>query len=147
MQLTKEDKEMNAKAKKAEENHKKGYNCAQAVACAFCQEAGIDEETMFKLTEGHGLGMGGMEGTCGAITGAVAVLGAKNSSGNLQKPNSKANTYQQSRELVQRFKEKNQATVCKDLKGVETGNMLRACSDCVKDAAMLLDDILNRAKK
>lgn len=75
---------MNSKAKKADENHKKGYNCAQAVACAFCDETGIDEKTMFRMMEGHGLGMGGMQGTCGAITGAVAVLGAVNSNGDLR---------------------------------------------------------------
>ena len=23
-----------------------GYNCAQAVACTFCEEAGLDDETM-----------------------------------------------------------------------------------------------------
>lgn len=137
---------MSEKAKKAVQNHQKGYNCAQAVACAFCKEAGVDEEIMFKLTEGHGLGMGGMEGTCGAVTGAVAVLGAKNSSGNLSQPNSKAATYKQSRELVRRFKEKNHATVCKELKGVETGTVLRACSDCVKDAAEILEDLIKEVK-
>ena len=46
--------------------HDRGFNCAQAVACAYCDKAGIDEKTMFQLTEGFGLGMGGMKGTCGA---------------------------------------------------------------------------------
>ena len=50
---------------KAKENHKNGYNCSQAVACAFCDEVGIDEKTMFALTEGFGLGLGDMQGTCG----------------------------------------------------------------------------------
>ncbi len=36
-------------------------------------KTGVDEATMFRFTEGMGLGMGGMEGTCGAI-GAAAVL-------------------------------------------------------------------------
>ena len=33
---------MNTKAERAIELHKKGYNCAQAVACTFCKELGID---------------------------------------------------------------------------------------------------------
>ena len=41
--------------------HKKGYNCAQTIACTYCDLVGVDEETMFKLTEALGLGMGGME--------------------------------------------------------------------------------------
>ena len=57
---------MSIKTDKAAQNHQKGYNCAQAVACAFAEEMGIDESIIFKMMEGHGLGMGCMEGTCGA---------------------------------------------------------------------------------
>ena len=38
--------------------HKKGYNCAQAVACTYCDLVGMDEETMFKATEALGGGLG-----------------------------------------------------------------------------------------
>ena len=31
--------------------HDRGFNCAQAVACTYCDKAGIDEKTMFQ----HGL--------------------------------------------------------------------------------------------
>ena len=48
-----EMQEMNERAKKALEYHKKGYNCSQAVACSFCEEFGVDEETMFRIAEGH----------------------------------------------------------------------------------------------
>ena len=74
---------MEDRKQKAIENHNKGYNCGQAVACAYCDVVGVDEETAFKMTEGLGLGMGCMEGTCGAITGAITILGFKNSTANL----------------------------------------------------------------
>ena len=61
--------------------HDKGYNCAQAIACTYCDLVGMDEETMFKVAEGLGLGVGCMEGTCGAITGACILAGCKNSTG------------------------------------------------------------------
>ena len=70
---------METRVDKVAEKHKSGYNCAQAVACAYCDQVGIDEETMFRMTEGLGLGMGGMEGTCGAVTAACVIAGAKNS--------------------------------------------------------------------
>lgn len=70
---------METRVDKVAEKHKSGYNCAQAVACAYCDLVGIDEETMFRMTEGLGLGMGGMEGTCGAVTAACVIAGAKNS--------------------------------------------------------------------
>ena len=54
------------------------YNCAQAVACAYCDLAGTDEETMRRITQAFGVGMGTLEGNCGALTGAGVVLGMVN---------------------------------------------------------------------
>lgn len=122
--------------------HDKGYNCAQAVACTYCDMVGVEEEVMFKLTEGLGLGMGGMEGTCGAVSGACILAGMKRSGGNLEHPDTKADTYKLSREIVKRFEEQNKSVVCKTLKGVETGKMLRACGDCIKDAALIAEQVL-----
>ena len=53
---------------------RKGYNCAQAVACAFCEELGRDEKEVFEMMEAFGFGMGTM-GTCGAVSGMAAVVG------------------------------------------------------------------------
>ncbi|MBE5933054.1 MAG: C_GCAxxG_C_C family protein [Lachnospiraceae bacterium] len=133
---------MESRVEKTIELHSKGYNCAQAVACAYCDLVGVDEETMFKMTEGLGLGMGGMEGTCGAVTGACILAGMMNSTGNLQSPNSKVNTYKLSRELVESFKVKNGSVVCKELKGINTGKVLRPCPGCIVDAAELVEKIL-----
>lgn len=72
---------MESRVAKTIELHKKGYNCAQAVACAYCDLVGVDEDTMFKMAEGFGAGMGGMEGTCGAVSGAVLLAGMHNSHG------------------------------------------------------------------
>lgn len=133
---------MSTRVEKALENHKKNYNCCQAVACAFCDLVGIDEEIMFKLAEGFGLGMGCMDGTCGAISGAVALAGMCNSTGNLDAPNSKMDTYKLSREIVQAFMDKNKSIVCKELKGVETNQVLRSCDGCIEDAAAIAEKML-----
>lgn len=122
--------------------HDKKYNCAQAVVLAFADEVGIDKETLFKICEGCGLGMGGMEGTCGAVTGAVILAGLKNSDGSLDDPKTKASTYQLSKEILRQFQSKNGSTVCKDLKGVETGKVLRSCPDCIMDAVEIAQDVL-----
>lgn len=37
------------KVEKAIQYHKGGYNCAQAVACTFCDTFGVDEKTVFRL--------------------------------------------------------------------------------------------------
>lgn len=128
---------------KALQNHKKGYNCSQSVACAFCDEVGIDEKTMFSLTEGFGLGMGDMQGTCGAISGAVIILSLKNSCANPNEPNSKANTYKIIKQLTTRFREKNGSELCHELKGSNNnGKPLRPCSGCIEDAVTILEEIL-----
>ena len=127
---------------KSMELHKKGYNCCQAVACAFLDKTGLDEETMFRITEGFGLGMGGMKGTCGAISGAVVLAGLMNSSANLEKPDSKGATYKLSKQIVNEFIDMNKSAVCKDIKGVETGEVLRSCDGCIQDAVVLAAKIL-----
>ncbi len=82
------------------------YNCAQAVACTFCKEFGVDEQEMFRIAEGFGLGMGMME-MCGALSGMMMVIGLAGSVGDLKKGMpTKGSTYKQVKEQVQKFKEK-----------------------------------------
>ena len=64
---------MSEKANLASAKHDRGYNCAQAVACSFAEELGIDERELFRMMEGFGFGMGCME-ICGAVSGMVFVL-------------------------------------------------------------------------
>ncbi len=132
---------MEDRVQKAMENHKKGYNCCQAVACAYADLVGVDEETMFRVAEGFGAGMGGLEGVCGAISGAVMLAGLKTSTGNLENPNSKGKTYLESKEILERFKEKNQSIICKELKGIETKKILRTCAGCIQDAAQIAEEM------
>ncbi len=140
--MGKEVSKMETRVEQALEKFKKNYNCAQAVACTYCDLVGMDEETMFKVTEGFGRGMGGMEGTCGALTGACVVVGMKKSTANLEKPDSKIETQNVSKQILEKFNEQNGSTICKELKGAGTGKILRACPDCVRDAARMLEEVL-----
>lgn len=133
---------METRVDKVAEKHKSGYNCAQAVACAYCDQVGIDEETMFRMTEGLGLGMGGMEGTCGALSAAAVLAGLKISTADLEKPNSKGTSYKAAKACIAAFKEKNSTIVCRELKGVDTGKVLRACPDCICDAVAIIEENL-----
>ena len=119
---------------KAVEKKHNGYNCAQAVACSFCKEASMDEDTLKKITQGFGAGLGTMAGTCGAISGAAVVAGLINQD--------KAGTSQTVRSVMNQFKQQNGTVICKDLKGVETGKVIRSCDDCVRDAVKFLEDAL-----
>lgn len=126
---------MNTRVKESEERKKSGYNCAQAVACTYCDMAGVDEETAKNLTQGFAVGVGGsMEGTCGALIGAVSMLGLINKNS--------PNTMQSSRKMMNAFKEQNGTVICRQLKGMDDGIVKRSCIDCVKDACVFLEEQL-----
>ena len=129
---------MSTKAEQAIAFHDQGYNCAQAVACSFCEEAHMDEETLFNLTQGFGAGFGTMDGTCGAISGTAVVAGLINQN--------RMETSRDVRSVMNQFKQQNGSVICKDLKGIETGKMLRSCDDCVRDAVKFLENVLNEEK-
>lgn len=95
----------------------RGYNCAQAVACALAPEIGADTEACYVLSEGFGGGMGGHTETCGAISGGVMALGQVSSGGTALSGTTKKRTYELTRELVERFGAKNGSTICCELKG------------------------------
>ena len=129
---------MESRVEKAAEKKMCGYNCAQAVACTYCDLAGIDEETAKNMTQGFAVGIGGsMEATCGAIIGAVNILG-------MVKKNPQQ-TMRSSRTILTRFKEQNGTVICKELKGITDGVVKRECVDCVRDAAAFLEAELREA--
>lgn len=138
---------MDSKAKKALDFHKRGYNCAQAVACSFCDEFGIDEETAFRMSEGFGFGMGIMD-MCGAVTGMTMVIGMENSVGNPENGKlTKADTYKKVKEYMGKFKEKNGTYYCRELKGIEKGTPVVSCDQCIADAVTLAEEYLAKQKE
>ena len=106
------------------------YNCAQAVACVFADEAGLESNTLRKLGACFGLGMGTMEATCGALCGAQMIQGLMKFQGK--------NLRNDAAELYKAFTEKCGGSLCKELKGVGTGKVLCSCDDCVRNAVELL---------
>ncbi len=133
---------MKTRAEQCLERRQKGYNCAQALACTYADLVGMDEETIFRVTEGLGVGQGAMLGTCGAVAAACVLAGIKNSCGDLQNPNSKGSTSKLAKQITEAFKEQNSSIICKDLKGIDTGKVLRSCPDCITDTAAIVEKVL-----
>ena len=138
---------MSARQNHAMELHEKGYNCAQAVACSFCKDFGVEEEEMFRIAEGFGFGMGMME-MCGALSGMMMIMGLAGSVGNPEKgPITKGRTYKTVKNHVLKFKEKNGSYLCRELKGVDTGVVLCSCPQYIRDAVALTEEYLKEWKK
>ena len=127
---------MDTRVEKTLEKRKKGYNCAQAVACTYSDLAGLDEETLLAATHAFGAGMATMEGTCGALTGAAVVVGLATGD--------RARSRVLIKDIMENFRKRNGSTVCRELKGIGTGCPLRQCEDCVADAAEFLEEALRR---
>lgn len=126
------------RVEKALENHHKGYNCAQAVICAFADVTDYTEDQLFRLSEGFGFGMG-TQGTCGAVSAMVFLAGLKKSRGVDAIPETnKKESYELARELINSFEEKNKSIICKEIKG----DNLRSCDGCIEDAVKILEEKL-----
>ena len=118
----------------AEKKRCNSHNCAQAVVCTYCDLVGLPEQTALDIAGAYGTGMGNMEGSCGAVVGAGMIIGLATKDRNL----SRARMAQ----LMTRFQERNGATRCRLLKGIDTGKVLRDCPDCVADASEFLEEII-----
>lgn len=108
-------------------------NCTQAVLKVFEDKLPVDDETPMKLSAGYAAGMGCMESTCGALIGAVMVAGILTDG---------KGTPRVAKAMMQNFESKCGATICKDLKGVETGTPLCPCPECVRNAVLALGEAL-----
>ena len=73
------------------------------------------------------------EATCGALIGAVMAAGSVTDG---------KGTPRTARSILTSFQEKSGATICKDLKGVETGKVLCPCAQCVRNAVLAAGEML-----
>ena len=133
---------MKSRVEEAAGRHANGYNCCQAVVCTYSELLGVEEKTAFRMSEGFGAGMGDMESTCGALSGALMLAGLKSSDGDLEAPKTKGKTYQLSKEITKRFVETCGSAVCKEIKGIETGKPRYGCRDCVRAASAVAEELL-----
>jgi C_GCAxxG_C_C family probable redox protein len=129
------------RVEKATERFLKGYNCAQSVLYAFCEDLNLNEETALKISSGFGGGMGGKQEVCGAVTGGIMVLGMKYSQGENDDKTVRETTYKKTRELMERFSGRNGSCIC--------GRLISECNLTTREGQKLFKqkDLLNRICK
>ena len=143
-------------ADRAHELFLEGYNCSQAVFCAFCDLTGLEIGIAARLASSFGGGMGRLREVCGAVSGALLALGMLRGYSDPQDPAAKAAHYRLVQEYARRFRERNGSIVCRELLKdlpVSTGGApeprtpafyaRRPCLRLVGEAAAILDEILN----
>ena len=110
-------KNMDKITEKALQLHNQGNNCCQSVCLAFADKLGIDEEVLFKISEGFGAGMGNLQGSCGALSAAVMIAGIYNSRGKDAAVRTKSKTYKLVSHINNEFIDLVGSMCCKEIKG------------------------------
>ena len=133
------------------------YACSQAVFAAFANEMGLTEDQCLKIGGAFGGGMARKQLTCGAVTGAMMVIGLLHGRGLGDDVSQKEITYEKANELFAEFQKRNGSTNCKELlqglnmndpeelkKIQEQGLFKSNCVKYVQDAVDLIEEMIER---
>ncbi len=142
-----------SKTDKALELFSNNFNCSQAVFAAFAPDFGLDEKLALKLATSFGGGARNGD-ICGAVSGALMVLGLKYGHFDAADSEQKSRAYAIAVEYTKRFKEANGSIVCRDLLGYdltkpddmacikEKGLFGDVCPKAIKSAVEILEGVL-----
>lgn len=132
-----------------------GYNCSQAVFCAFCDVTGLDMDVAARMASSFGGGLGRLREVCGTVSGAALVLGIAKGYADPKDYDAKKAHYALVQEYARRFREANGSIVCRELlQGVEAAPggapearteayyKKRPCPNLAYCAAEILDELL-----
>lgn len=145
---------------RAEALFREGYNCAQAVFCAYAEEMGMELPTAAKLVSPLGGGMGRLREVCGTVSGALMVLGQLYGYGTPDKGAAKARLYALEQTFAKRFAAVNGSYICRELLGLSKGPSVpipeertaeyyqkRPCPALCRISADLLDALIDEIEK
>ena len=130
-----------------------GFNCAQAVAVAFCDVTGMDKKDAAMLAAPFGGGMGRMREVCGAVSGMYMVLGKLYGYDNSDDNGKKKQVYKDGQDLAAKFKAENGSIICREIlknppsdptPSPRTAEYYakRPCAKMVMTAARLMDEFI-----
>lgn len=133
---------------------KEGYNCAQAVFMAFCDQTGFDKKTAAKMAAPFGGGFGRQREVCGAVSGMCLVLGTLYGYDNVSDNNIKMTHYAAVQDICSRFRERcGGSIICRELidaDGKDTSPspstrteayyQKRPCAEIVGEAADIMEN-------
>ena len=137
----------------ATEYFESNFNCSQAVFTTFAVEEGIPEDFALKIATQFGGGSRKGE-VCGAVSGALMVLGLMKGHCHRNAPEEKADAYMLAEEFMERFIERQGTVVCRELLGYnvskpedmvkirELGLFQSKCPEMVRCATEILEEML-----
>jgi C_GCAxxG_C_C family probable redox protein len=143
------------KSEKAISKFVGGYNCAQSVFYAFCEDLQTDSDTALKIASGFGGGIGRRGEVCGAVTGGIMALGAKHGRGEKEDGTALGATYDKTRQFMDQFAGKHGSCLCRELLNgcdltTEEGQTAfrekdlknKVCIPCVRSAVEMVEKVM-----
>ena len=140
-----------SKADTAAQYFDQSVNCAQSVFIAYAEDFGLTKDQALSLAVGFGAGMGRAQEVCGAVSGAIMVLGLR-SQFKQGDGRDKINTvYAQVRRFIEEFTKQKGTIKCRDLlpgcdlsteegqKYFKENNLRDQCKGFVRLACDILD--------
>jgi len=102
---------------------------------------GMSLEQAVRTACAFGGGVAGTAQTCGAVNGALMVLGLAHGTAEPGNGPARQSTYAATRELLARFRERHGSLICRELLGVDIGTseglFATRCPVFIRDAAAL----------
>ena len=144
-----------SRTEEAREQFEKGFSCAPSVLSTYSEQLGLDREVAVKIACGFAGGIAGTGKTCGAVTGAVMVIGLKHGQADVADQESAQKTRKLVKDFIDRFKALHGSVECKELIGFdldtsgglqsarESGVFKNKCPAFVCDAVDILEDVLH----
>jgi C_GCAxxG_C_C family probable redox protein len=136
-----------------------GFACSQSVLCAYAERYGVPLERARAIAAPFGGGIGRTGQVCGAVSGALMVIGLHYWDDAADVRQVKERIYLYSQEFMQRFISLNGTMSCRELTGVDMldptalqkarDELLfdRICPGFVRDSVMLLENFLAEQSK
>ena len=131
-----------------------GYNCSQAILATYGPALGLPRDLALRLADSFGGGISGLGETCGAVSGALMVIGLQNGRLEAQDIEAKDRTREAGQEFVKRFEARNGSIMCRALlacdistpeglaRAREEGLFAARCPALVRSAAEILEGII-----
>ncbi|HAE60277.1 MAG TPA: hypothetical protein DCG54_12425 [Anaerolineae bacterium] len=139
----------------AAELFSEGYSCSQSLLVSRAGQFGLSTENALKVSAAFGGGLGRQGEVCGAVSGALMVIGLAHGQTTPQQKEAKEHTYQLTRRFIAEFTRRTGALHCSDLLGCQIGTpeglqqaqeqslFKTVCPRLVAEASQILDEILN----
>lgn len=143
-----------SRSERALEFYSKGFNCSQSVIASFADILKLDKEIALRMSSGFGGGMGRMQETCGAATGAFMVIGYLRGRYNDEDECANDETNKLIQEFSKRFVQNHGSVMCKSLINIDlntengrieaekTDVFNKKCTVFIKTAVELLEELI-----